>query len=81
MAKHSENDHEIVLETSGKLVSGFIYNTNEEKKNFFQIYFKTIQTGLYQTFQIKNNPTRHVRSEKKGELKIYVDYKKKKKKR
>ena len=40
LPKHSENDHEIVLETPGKLATGFIYSTNEEKTKIFQVYIK-----------------------------------------
>ena len=40
LPKHSENDHEIVLEAPGKLATGFIYNTNEEETNVFQVYIK-----------------------------------------
>ena len=40
LPKHSENDHEIVLETPEKLATGFIYNTNEEKTKVFQVYIK-----------------------------------------
>ena len=65
MPKHSEDDHEIVLETPEKLTTGFIYNTNEEKTKTFQVYIKKISKKLHQTFEIKNNPTRYVRSEKK----------------
>ena len=40
LPKHSENDHEIVLEAPEKLATGFIYNTNEEKTKSFQVYIK-----------------------------------------
>ena len=40
LPKHSENDHEIVLETPEKLATGFIYSTNEEKTKIFQVYIK-----------------------------------------
>ena len=42
LPKHSENDHEIVLEAPEKLTTGFIYNTNEEKTKTFQVYKKKI---------------------------------------
>ena len=35
LPKHFENDYEIVLETPEKLATGFIYNTNEKKNDFF----------------------------------------------
>ena len=38
LPKHSEDDHEIVSEAPEKLVTGFIYNTNEEKPKAFQVY-------------------------------------------
>ena len=65
LPKHSENDHEIVLETPEKLATGFIYNTAEEKKKTFQVYIKKNQKKLHQTFEVKNNPTRYICSEKK----------------
>ena len=40
LPKHSEDDHEIVLETPGKLATGFIYSTNEEKTKKIQVYIK-----------------------------------------
>ena len=40
LPKHSENDHEIVLEAPEKLATGFIYNTNEKKTKTFQFYIK-----------------------------------------
>ena len=77
LPKHFENDYEIVLKVPENLTTGFIYNTNEKKGNFSNLYKKKFQTRLHQILEIKNNPTRHVRSEKKnGELKMCVDYKK-----
>ena len=40
LRKHSENDHEIVLEAPGKLATGFIYSTNEKETKVFQVYIK-----------------------------------------
>ena len=76
LPKHSENDHEIVLEAPEKLATGFIYNTNEEETNFFQVYIKR---------NLKKSYIRHSKSKitqpvmfvpkKNGELKMCVDYK------
>ena len=52
--------------------------TTQTKKNrkFFRFTLKKSQKKLYQTFEIENNPTRYVYSEKKnGELKMCVYYK------
>ena len=55
----------------------FTIQTKKKTKTFLSGLHKKPQTGLYQTLEIKNNPTRHVRSKKKtGELKMCVDYKK-----
>ena len=40
LPKHSEDGHEIVLETPEKLATGLIYNTNEKKTKAFQVYIK-----------------------------------------
>ena len=40
LPKHSEDDHEIVLETPEKLATGFIYNTNEKKNESFSGLYK-----------------------------------------
>ena len=40
LPKHSEDDHDIVLETPEKLTTGFIYNTNEKETKVFQVYIK-----------------------------------------
>ena len=75
MPKHSENDHEIVLEAPGKLATGFIYNTNEEETKAYQVYIKK---------NLKKCYIRHSKSKitqpvifvpkKNGELKMCVDY-------
>ena len=76
LPKHFENDHEIVLETPGKLATGFIYNTNENETKTFQVYIKK---------NFKRNYIRHSKykitqpvifAENNGELKMCVDYKK-----
>ena len=76
LPKHSEDDHEIVLEVPEKLATGFIYNTNEEKTKFFQVYIKR---------NLRKSYIRHSKSKitqpimfvpkKNGELKMCVDYK------
>ena len=53
LPKHSENDHEIVLEAPEKLATGFIYNTNEEKTKVFQVYIER---------NFKKNYIRHSKS-------------------
>ena len=40
LPKHSENDHEIVLEAPKKLATGFIYNTNEKETKILQVYIE-----------------------------------------
>ena len=75
LPKHSENNHEIVLETPGKFATGFIYNT-KKNESFSDLNIKTSQKKLHQIFEIKNNPTHHVRPIKNRELKMCVDYKK-----
>ena len=52
LPKHSENDHEIVLEAPEKLATGFIYNTNEKKTKVFQVYIKKISKKF--TSDIRN---------------------------
>ena len=42
LPKHSEDDHEIVLEAPEKLATGFNYNTNEKETKIFQVYIKKI---------------------------------------
>ena len=46
LPKHSENDHEIVLETPEKLATGPIYNTNEKKTKVLQVYIKKISNEV-----------------------------------
>ena len=53
LPKHFENDHEIVLETPGKLATGFIYNINGKKTKTFQVYIKR---------NFKKNYIRHSKS-------------------
>ena len=53
LPKHSENDHEIVLEAPEKLATGPIYNTNEEETKAFQVYIKK---------NLKRNYIRHSKS-------------------
>ena len=52
LPKHSENDHEIFLETPEKFATGFIYNTNEEKTKVYQVYIKKISEKV--TLDIRN---------------------------
>ena len=65
LPKHSENDREIVLEAPEKLATGFIYNTNEKETKKIQVYIKKNPKKSHQTFEVKNNPTSYVCSEKK----------------
>ena len=74
LPKHSENDHEIVLEAPEKLATGLIYNTNEKKTKAFQVYIKKNFKKSY----IKHSKSKITQPvmfilKKNGELKIYVD--------
>ena len=77
LPKHFEDDHEIVLETPEKLVTGFIYNTNEEKTKVFQVYIKKNLKKCYIRHS-KSKVTQPVIfvPKKNGELKMCVEYKK-----
>ena len=75
LPKFSENDHEIVLETPEKLITGSIYNTNEKKTKFFQVYIKRNLKKSYIRYS-KSKITQPVMfvPKKNGELKMCVDY-------
>ena len=75
LPKHSENDHEIVLEAPGKLATGYIYNTNEEETKVLQVYIeKNLKKGYIRYSKSKiTQPVMFV-PKKNGELKMCVDY-------
>ena len=75
LPKHSENDHEIVLEAPKKLATGFIYNTNEKKnENFSGLYRKKSQKNYIRHSKSRvTQPVMFV-PKKNGELKMCVDY-------
>ena len=65
------------MEAPEKLATGFIYNTNEEKTKFIQVYIKrNLKRGYIKHSKSKiTQPVMFV-PKKNGELKMCVDYKK-----